>query len=104
MSEGEKVQNDRLLSLEGAVREVVGSTERLVVITEQTVQRLDGIETHIKSQNERIRPLEASEDKRVKRANTVKKLIAPALAAMAGLFGAKFGGQLLTLFGDLFGK
>jgi hypothetical protein len=111
----EDTQDERLLSLESSVRGLVGTIERVAVSQENMLERMDKgftlmAEAHVDfgKQNAvfdaRLKPFEEAAEKKAKRSEFVKKMAIPALTAMAGVFGAKFGGQIVTWIGSLFGR
>lgn len=111
----EDTQDERLLSLENSVRGLVGTVERVAVSQENMLERMDKgfalmAEAHVdfNKQNEqfdtRLKPFEIAAQKAAKRSEFFKRMTIPALTAMAGVFGAKFGGQIITWIGTLFGR
>lgn len=110
----ESTQDERLLSLETSVRGLVGTTERVAVSQENMLEKIDKgfalmAETHAdfskkhEDLDKRLKPFEKKAELSTKRIEFAKKLAIPGLTAMAGVFGAKFGGQLVALIGGLFG-
>lgn len=110
----EQVQDERLMSLEGAVREMIASNERVVVKTEVLGEKVEKgfedlarshvvLEEKTKNLEKRIVPFEERKVKFDKRTESLKKFIIPAIAGTAGIVGTKFGVQLLHIIGAFFG-
>ncbi len=103
----EATQDDRLLNLEGAVRELGRVSERVAVGQEHMLETMttgfDSLAKGQKALDDRLKPLEAVHVSQQRRSEIVKKLALPAVAATAGVFGAKFGQQLISWLGGLFG-
>lgn len=111
----ESTQDERLLSLEGAVREIGRATERVAVGQQNLFEKVEeGFESMAKAHTDlaarqasfdnRLKPFEEREAAWSRRRDVIKKAAIPAVAATAGVFGAKFGNQLLIWLGALFGK
>lgn len=111
----EATQDERLLSLEGAVRDIGKVAERVAVNQENLFEKVDsGFESMTKAHNElaskqaaldkRLEPFEQRAARQARRVEIAKKAALPAVAATAGVFGAKFGQQLLSWLGVMFGK
>lgn len=112
MSE-ELIQHDRLTVLESSVRDIsfkTGAIEArqeylLTKIEEGFVGLHEGQKTILTEQesfDSRLKPFEEGRAIRAKRWDIIKKGVIPAIAAMAGLFGAKFGGVIWDAIGKLF--
>lgn len=103
----EDTQDERLLSLEGAVRELGKVSERVAVGQDHMLKAMtdgfDGLSKGQKALDDRLKPLEAVHQTSVRRTEIVKKFALPAVAATAGVFGAKFGQQVVAWLGGLFG-
>lgn len=109
----EEIQHDRLTALEGAVRDIsfktgsieAGQTHMLAKMEEGFEGVQKGLQTtkdDYKALDTRLKPFEEAKAARTKRWDMAKKVVIPAIAAMAGLFGAKFGGVILDALAKLF--
>ncbi len=109
----ELIQHDRLNGLEEAVRDISFKTGKVEAHLENMLTKVDegfrglhaGQKTIIADQESldaRLKPFEEVRAARAKRWDVAKKFVIPAIAAMAGLFGAKFGGALLDVLSKLF--
>lgn len=112
MSE-ELIKHDRLSDLEGAVRDISFKTGAIEARQEHLLTKVEegfaGLQTghktiidEQKALDTRLKPFEDSRAARAKRWDIAKKGIIPAIAAMAGLFGAKFGGVIWDAITKLF--
>jgi len=112
MSE-ELIQHDRLTGLEEAVRDISFKTGKVEAHLENMLTKVEvgfaglheGQKTIIADQealDTRLKPFENSRAAGAKRWDASKRFVIPAIAAMAGLFGAKFGGVLLDVLSKLF--
>jgi len=101
-------QNDRLLDLEGAVRDISVKTGQIEVRQEHLLSKVeegfDSLREGFKAVSDkqtilesRIAPIEAENNAAVKRWETIKKMLIPAIAAVAGVIGTKLGGVILDL-------
>ena len=108
-------QNDRLLSLEGAVRDMASQTGKLVVGQELlTLSVNKGFDELSKNQktlaeedkklDERIKPFEAKAAVHASRIGVIKKLSIAGLVATAGVFGAVAGDKIVDFLGKLIGR
>lgn len=117
-------QDERLLSLEASLREVAYKTGQIEArqeslaksIEDQSVvlaSKLDEGFGDLKRGQEvitaqsaafetRFKPVEEKHLRAEARIQFAKKLAMPALAATAGVFGVKFGNQLIEFFSGLF--
>lgn len=110
--------NDRLLSIEVAMRDMASQTGKLVVqhellnisVTNGFAELRQGQQDLMKKDVEtdnRIKPLEEAAAKRAatraSRIGIAKKVSLAALVASAGVFGTVAGDKVVALFGQLFG-
>ena len=109
----ELIQHDRLTVLEGSVRDISFKTGAIEARQEHLLAKLEegflglhaGQKTIMAEQESldlRLKPFEDGRAARAKRWDIAKKFVIPAIAAMAGLFGAKFGGVLIDVVSKLF--
>jgi hypothetical protein len=109
----DEIQHDRLTELESAVRDIsykTGSIEAgqahltaLVKDGFEGVQSgLQGVKDEQKGLDTRLKPFEEAKARSTRRWDIAKKGIIPGIAAMAGLFGAKFGGVIWDALSKLF--
>lgn len=103
-------QNDRLLDLEGAVRDISVKTGQIEIRQEHLLSKVeegfDSLKEEFKSVSEkqialeaRITPIEVESISAGKRWENIKKVLIPIGAAVAGVIGTKLGGVLLDLLG-----
>lgn len=114
MSESnDSIQNERLLGLEGTVRDIAFKTGHIEASQVHLLSKLEegfaGLQESNKlisvkqeDLNSRIIPLEQDRASKAKTWGIVKKLVIPAISATAGVFGVKFGSNLLELIAKLF--
>lgn len=109
----ELIQHDRMSGLEEAVRDVSfkagkmeGHLETLMVKVDTGFAGLHEAQKAVIADQEaldkRLKPFEEGRAARAKRWEIIKKGVIPAIAAMAGLFGAKFGGVIWDALTKLF--
>lgn len=109
----EIIQNDRLLDLEGSVRDIAVKTGVIEAKQEHLLSKIEegflGLqESHrlVSAKQEalesRIEPIEASVASSTRNWGIAKKLIIPAISATAGIFGVKFGNGLFEMVSKLF--
>jgi hypothetical protein len=111
----EETQDGRLLSLEETMRNLAASSERVVVSQQVLAEKVDkGFDDMVKAHttfaetqakfDARLQPFEIKAAAAQKRIDLAKKLALPGIAAMAGVFGAKFGNEIVKFVGGLFGN
>lgn len=112
------MSDDRLLSLEAAVREIAVSAAQVatgqehvlrqvdagLLVANRLEEKFDKLDGNVRDLDHRIKPLEEDLKKSGRKVEAIKRLIWPALAATAGVFGAKFGATALEAIGTYFGK
>lgn len=109
----ESTQDDRLLSLEESVRDLAATNERMVVSHEVLTEKVTGwfdsmakahgdFESRQSQLEKRIEPFETKAKKSAARWDFAKKAALPALGATAGVFGTKFGHEIVSFLSKLF--
>lgn len=108
-------QNDRLLSIETALRDMASQTGQMVVKQElmniavekgfgDSRQAQESLNQKTDSLDKRLVPFEVAAAKRASRVALGKKFMIAALIASAGVFGTVAGDNIVMFVGKLIGK
>jgi len=111
----DEVQNDRLLGVEDALREISYKTGHIEAQHVAIMDKLDQGFAELKANHEaivvahsnvdsRLKVVESKEEARTRRIQLLKKAAIPLLTATAGVFGAKFGSELLNALTHFFSR